>query len=221
MEFFFSFLLHLLTIIIFVFFRFFICLFFFSSFFQGHASDGTPGGNGEGETDPETLFRFSSCGDYPHVLEYLQQAMMFTFPGSGARGEGGGWSASEGAGEKGMGEVGVEEEEEELSDVTGSSGAFVVYETMGKLLKRLPLKMRTNPVVARTTLLTVIHLFRRMLERHPILGEREILFFVFLFFCFFVWWLSYRILFWNPTFLDISFFYFFLLFFLPLSYLRF
>ena len=88
--------------------------------------------------------------------------MMFTFPGSGARG--GGWSASEGAGEK-------EEEEEELSDVTGSSGAFVVYETMGKLLKRLPLKMRTNPVVARTTLLTVIHLFRRMLERHPILGE--------------------------------------------------
>jgi hypothetical protein len=118
----------------------------------GQSSDGTladestKSSSGDSELDPDIAYCFSSSGDYPYVLTMLQEVMTWSFPSND--------SVSS---------------KSPLSDIGGTSGAFIVYETMGKLLKRLPSKMRINPIVARNTLLSIIHLFRRMLERYPIL----------------------------------------------------
>ena len=127
---------------------------------EGGGGNGGGGGGGgaESELDPDVAYCFSSCGDYPHVLALLHESMWWSFPGDG---------------EKVDGECGAEEVDRDgshrLSDNKGTSGAFIVYENLGKLLKRLPSRARLNPTVARNTLLASVHLFRRMLERHPIL----------------------------------------------------
>jgi len=116
------------------------------------SSSSSSGGSGESELDPDIAYCFSSCGDYPHVLTLLHEIMRWSFPRDTAA------------------TVATPATPTlALSGDGGTSGAFIVYETMGKLLKRLPSKMRINPTVARNTLLSIIHLFRRMLERHPIL----------------------------------------------------
>ena len=113
-------------------------------------------GTVEGELDPDVAYCFSSCGDYPHVLSLLHESMWWSFPGDSD----GNKEQNEDAEADGLGQ---------LSDIKGTSGAYIVYASLGKLLKRLPSRTRLNPMVARNTLLASVHLFRRMLERHPIL----------------------------------------------------
>ena len=80
-------------------------------------------GTVEGELDPDVAYCFSSCGDYPHVLSLLHESMWWSFPGDSD----GNKEQNEDAEADGLGQ---------LSDIKGTSGAYIVYASLGKLLKR-------------------------------------------------------------------------------------
>jgi hypothetical protein len=119
------------------------------SFYIEGDEDGDDAGEGEGglaggvDSMPQ-CFAFSSAGDFPYIMSVINEVMWWSFPLAGT--------------EPGTGQA------------AQSSGAYMVYEAIGQLLKRLHKSLRSNPDVTRSTFMSVLVIFRSLLMRFPILS---------------------------------------------------
>ena len=109
----------------------------------GDDGDGDSGlASGKGSKPPS--FAFSTAGDFPYAVSLVNEFMWWNFPSSRV--------------------------EPCNSQASKSSGAYMIYQAIGQLLKQLHKSLRTNPGVTRSTFMTVLLIFRSLLKQFPILS---------------------------------------------------
>jgi hypothetical protein len=111
--------------------------------------DGDETGDGEGGLSTGVgsmaqCFAFSSAGDFPYTMSIIHEVMWWSFP--------------------------LSDTEPDADQAARSSGAYMVYEAIGQLLKRLHKSLRSNPDVTQSTFMSVLVIFRSLLKRFPVLS---------------------------------------------------